>query len=158
MSPPHQFLTIHTQHQRDAYVIRVEGELDLPGCEDLDSALREAERTRAGRIILDLEDLTSIDSSGLEALLAAGRRSASNGNRLQLTRGKGSPAEMFRLTALDMTLPFTDPALCPGIRGTGSTSVARGGWNSASLGPQAPAPENADLPRMGEPFADPGAG
>ncbi len=59
--------------------------------------------------------MTYIDSSGLETLLAASRRSASNGGRLQLTRGKGHPADMFRLTALDQTLPFTDPSLCPAI-------------------------------------------
>ena len=31
---------------------------------------------------------------------------ASNGDRLRVTRGRGSVADMFRLTALDMTLPF----------------------------------------------------
>jgi anti-anti-sigma factor len=119
MSPPHPFLTIHAEEQRDAYVIALEGELDLAGCADLDLVLSEAERTRASRIILDLEELTFIDSSGLDALLAASRRSASNGNRLQLTPGNGNPADMFRLTLLDIKLPFTEPALCPAIRGTG---------------------------------------
>ncbi len=81
-----------------------------------------AEQSRASRIILDLEELTFIDSSGLEVLLRASRRSASNGSRLQLTRGKGYPAEMFRLTALDQTLPLTDPSLCPAIAGSSYSS------------------------------------
>ena len=119
MSPSHPFLTIHAELQRDAYIIALEGELDLAGCADLDLALREAERTRASRIILDLEELTYIDSNGLQVLLEASRRSARNGSRLRLTRGKGNPADMFRLTALDVTLPFTEAALCPAIRGTG---------------------------------------
>jgi anti-sigma B factor antagonist len=103
----------------DAYVLRIEGKLDMAGCPELDRALREAEQTQARRIILDLEDLEFIDSSGLSVLMIASRRSASNGNRLEVTRGKGQPAEMFRLTALDRTLPLTHPALCPAIRGSG---------------------------------------
>ncbi len=108
---------INAVHGQDAYVIRVQGELDLAGCLDLNSALMCAEHSRASRIILDLEEMTFIDSSGVEALLRASRRSASNGNHLQITRGKGYPAEMFRLTALDQTLPLTDPSLCPAIAG-----------------------------------------
>ena len=45
MSPPHPFLTIHAEQQRDAYFIALEGELDLSGCGDLDLALSEAEGT-----------------------------------------------------------------------------------------------------------------
>jgi anti-anti-sigma factor len=118
MSRPHPFLTIHAEQMRDVYVIALVGELDLAGCADLDLALSEAERTPVARIVVDLEKLTYIDSSGLEALVEACRRSASNGNRLELTPGIGHPADMFRLTTLDMTLPFTEPALCPEIRHT----------------------------------------
>lgn len=111
MSDQEPALRIDAAREPDAYVVRVQGELDLAGCPDLDLALREAEQTQAGRIILDLEELTFIDAAGLGALLNASRRSASNGNRLQLTRGKGHPAEMFRLTELDKALPLTDPSL-----------------------------------------------
>lgn len=134
MGSLHPFLTIHAEHRADAYVIGLEGQLDLAGCADLDFALSQAEQARADRIILDLGALTSIDSSGLEVLLDASRRSASNGNRLEMTRPTGHPADMLRLTALDVTLPFAES----------------GGWNSPSLGPQAPPPEDANLPRLGE--------
>lgn len=120
MSDQQPVLRIDAAQQADAYLIRVQGELDLAGCPDLDRALGEAEQTQAGRIILDLEELTFIDAAGLGTLLKACRRSANNGNRLRLTRGKGHPAEMFRLTALDVALPLTDPSLCPAIRGSGS--------------------------------------
>jgi anti-anti-sigma factor len=109
-------LSVEAELGPDAYVLRIEGELDMAGCPELDRALREAEQAEARRIILDLEALTFIDSSGLGVLVMASRRSASNGKRLEVTRGRGQPAEMFRLTALDQTLPLTDPALCPAIR------------------------------------------
>lgn len=109
MSPLHPLLTIDAVHHPNAYVIRIEGKLDRAGCPDLTSALAAAERSRAGRIVLDLDRLSSIDSRGLQTLLEASRRSASNGNRLRLTRGRGDVACMFRLTLLDVTLPFTEP-------------------------------------------------
>ena len=112
-------LEIDTLHGDDAYVIRVQGELDLASCPKLDCALMDAEQSRASRIVVDLEELTFIDSSGLRALLTASRRSASNGNRLQMTRGKGYPAELFRrLTAFDQILPLIDPSRCPEIAGS----------------------------------------
>jgi anti-sigma B factor antagonist len=132
MSPRHPFLSIDAEHQRDAYVVRIVGELDLSGCPDLDVALDAAEQTQAGRIFFDLEELTFIDSIGLRTLLRASRRSARNGNRLQMTRGKGHPAEMFRLTGLDEALPLTDPCLCPAVHDAG--------W----------APDDSNRPRTGE--------
>jgi anti-anti-sigma factor len=111
-------LYIESAYNPDACVVRIEGELDLAGCPELDLALCEAEQSPARRIILDLEDLTFIDSAGLRSLLSASRRSASNRNRLELTRGKGQPAYMFSLTGLERVLPLTDPALCPAIRVT----------------------------------------
>ena len=97
-----------------ACVIRLEGELDLFECPRLERALQKAEASAAIRILLDLEELTFIDAAGLGALVAAGSRSVSDGNRLQVTPGRGSVADIFRLTALDMVLPFTtsaEPAL-----------------------------------------------
>ncbi len=116
MADPHPSLEIATAQGPDAYVIRLDGELDLAGCPDLELALDDAEASQAGRIILDLERVTFIDSTGLRALLSAGRSSATNGNRLEITRGGGQVADMLRLTALDKTLPLIDPALCPEIQ------------------------------------------
>lgn len=93
----------------DACLILARGELDLDGCPDLDRAIRDAEQTQAHRIILDLEDLTFIDSAGLRTLFDASRRSAANGNRLQMTPGKGHVAGMFRLTEADKGLPLIGP-------------------------------------------------
>ncbi len=108
MSLAHPVLRIEAAHEPGAYVIRVEGELDLPGCSDLESAMAEAERSQARQIVVDLDGLRSIDARGLQTLLAASRRSASNGSRLRLTRGTGEVSRMLRLTMLDLTLPFTD--------------------------------------------------
>ena len=92
---------IESQRQGEVHVVRVEGELDLSGAPDLELALSEAEGTEASLIVLDLEQLTFIDSEGLEILLRASRRSATNGNRLKITSFTGHPAGVLRLTGLD---------------------------------------------------------
>ena len=148
MSSPHRVLTIDAEHQRAAYVIRIVGELDFSGCPDLGRALEAAEQTQADRIIIDLEALTFIDSIGLRTRAEASRRSASNGNRLQLTRGKGHPAKMFRLTGLDEVLPLADPALCPAVQDAGREPGGRR-RDSASGGPRW-VPDDANRPLTGE--------
>jgi anti-sigma B factor antagonist len=106
MSNREPALRIETVPGPDACWIRIRGELDLAGCPGLELVIGEAEQTQARRIILDLEQLRFIDSAGLGALLNASRRSASNGGRLRITPGTGHVADMFRLTALDKTLPL----------------------------------------------------
>ena len=105
---PDQTLEIETAEADGTYVIRLHGELDMSGCDTVDAALRQAEATQAPRIVLDVDSLRFIDSSGLQVILRAKRRSDSTGRRLRITRGTGHVADMFRLTALDMTLPFAD--------------------------------------------------
>ena len=50
MSSSHPFLTIDAEHQSDAYVVRITGELDLSGCPDVELALEQAEQSEADRI------------------------------------------------------------------------------------------------------------
>ena len=99
-------LEIETAEADDTYVIRLSGELDMSSCEEVDAELCKAEDTDAKRILLDVEGLQFIDSSGLQVILKAKRRADRSGRRLRVTRGTGHVADMFRLTALDMTLPF----------------------------------------------------
>lgn len=117
-----QPLKIDADHQPDAYVIRVQGELDLGGAPALERALQAAEQTEAVRIVIDLEDLTFIDAGAVGTLVAASRRSAANGNRLELTRGRGHPRRVLELMALEQALPLNDPALCPAIRSASATA------------------------------------
>ena len=51
------------------------GELDLASAEQLDLAIRHAEETDAGWIVVDLSDVSFVDSTGLSVLLHAKKRS-----------------------------------------------------------------------------------
>ena len=92
----------------DTYVVRLSGEFNREACGEVERALRTAEQSAATQILLDLDRLTSLDASGLHAILSAGRRSATDGDRLRVTRGQGQVANVFRLTSLSRTLPLVD--------------------------------------------------
>ena len=74
----------------------------------LDAALVNAETTDAAAIVLDIQAVSFIDSSGLRMLLEAHARSQNDGNRLQMTRGTQQAQRLFSLVAVDERLPFID--------------------------------------------------
>ena len=106
----HPALEIDAANESNAYVVRIRGELDLGGCPALERALVEGEQSQADRVLLDLEGLTFVDASGLNVLVRAADRSASNGNRLRMTRPHGQVADVVSFTAVGTRLPFADRA------------------------------------------------
>ena len=103
------------------YILRARGELDLASCPLLKEQIKLAERTDAARIVIDVNGLDFIDSSGLGVFVAAKRRADRNGRRLRFTRGSGQIAHLFQLTGLDQALPFLEEL----DRDRRSTSVLR---------------------------------
>ena len=71
-------------------------------------SLARAESSDAGKIVLDLRDLTFIDSSGLKSILIATRRSRADGNRLGILRGSGEVANLLELTGIDLAVNVLD--------------------------------------------------
>ena len=96
---------IDTSFTAGKYVVCLKGELDLSGSPQLEAALVEAEQSHAKAIVVDLGELTFVDSSGLAVLVDAARRSATNGDQLRLTRARDHVARVFRLTGLDTDGP-----------------------------------------------------
>jgi anti-sigma B factor antagonist len=101
-------LRISEERDGERLTIAVEGELDIASAPDLDAALQRAEDSDAVQIILDLSMIRFIDSTGLGALLVAGRRSTEDGSRLGMRLGSGEVARMMKLTAIDQTVTIVD--------------------------------------------------
>jgi anti-sigma B factor antagonist len=55
--------------------ITLAGELDLASADHLDAVIRDAEETDIGSIVVDLSEVSFIDSTGLSVLLNAKKRS-----------------------------------------------------------------------------------
>jgi anti-sigma B factor antagonist len=77
------FAHIRTRLKSDVTIIAVSGELDLASADRLDKAIRDAEESATGWIVIDLDGLSFMDSTCLGVLLQARRRASENGNRLR---------------------------------------------------------------------------
>ena len=65
---------IGSDRNGDSVTITLSGELDLASAGDLDEAIRDCEETDIGGLVIDLSDVSFIDSTGLNTLLQAKRR------------------------------------------------------------------------------------
>ena len=81
------------------------GELDLATAPQLADALSQAARGSAA-VIMDLSDLTFMDSSGLHAILTARARLHEANCRLMLVRGSQQVQRVFELTGTEPSLEF----------------------------------------------------
>jgi anti-sigma B factor antagonist len=81
--------------------IALRGELDLAHAYTFDEELKRVEDARPRCVVLDLRELTFLDSCGLARLLAARRRARRAGHRLLLVRGPAAIQRLFALSAVD---------------------------------------------------------
>jgi anti-anti-sigma factor len=88
--------------------LAVRGELDISGVEELERALAEVESTEPQVIVIDLREVTFLDSSGLRSLLATDRRAKAAGRRLALVRGPDPVQRVFEIALLDRRLTFVE--------------------------------------------------
>jgi len=88
----------------DALVLVVEGEIDIATAPLLEQRLTEAEATDAPTVIIDLDRVSFMDSTGLQVLVAHSLSEA-NGNRILLTRGSPQVQRLFTVSWMLDPLP-----------------------------------------------------
>ncbi len=71
----------------EAFRVVAEGEIDLDAAPELRAALGVAERGAAPAVVLDLSQVTFIDSSGIGVLVEAAQRADADGHRLSIIAG-----------------------------------------------------------------------
>jgi len=101
-------LRITSDRVGGAHVLRLRGELDLRTVPKLRMRLAEALERGTGPVIIDLTDVTFIDSTGLSALLNALRRLTRAGRGMVLTLHEGPVLRLLRMTRLDSTFALYD--------------------------------------------------
>jgi anti-sigma B factor antagonist len=90
---------IESSRDRDSVVVAVGGEIDLLVADQLDTAIRGAQRTKLGGVVVDLSEMSFVDSTALEVLLEAVKRDRSDGKRLRFIPSRHeSVARLFALT------------------------------------------------------------
>jgi anti-anti-sigma factor len=84
---PH--IQLSTDEVDGVRIVRLEGELDKLG---VDAARSRLDPLAIGRLVVDLDRVTFIDSAGLHALFALARLAGSRGGALALAVAESSPA------------------------------------------------------------------
>jgi anti-sigma B factor antagonist len=98
----------------DAVVVAVEGELDLFTAPFLRDEVRDAIKQDGATLVLDLADLSFMDSSGLSVLIEAWRLATSQGGGVTLAAPQAPVARILHTTGLDRRIkiyPDVDTAV-----------------------------------------------
>jgi anti-anti-sigma factor len=106
-SPGPNFHT-YLERERGLPVVVAVGELDLASVAPFEAVLTEAETEDVTSVIVDLRQLTFIDSSGLHSLVRASKRAADGGRRIVLTRAPRSVQGAFDITLLAERFEWVD--------------------------------------------------
>jgi anti-sigma B factor antagonist len=102
-------LTITVEPLEEARLIRVAGELDLLTTPTLGRELHAA-RDQGVTAVLDLSDVTFIDSTGLQLLLEASSLSAANGWAFFIARPSAVVQRLVDVSRTAELLPLVEPA------------------------------------------------
>lgn len=87
-------------------IVSISGELDFVLSVKVTPDLNAALQSLARAVVIDLEAVSLVDSSGIALLLNAFRRLDHAGRRLAIACPKGSQRRAFEVTALDRQLPM----------------------------------------------------
>jgi anti-anti-sigma factor len=87
-APPDGMFEVQSVQVEDHLCVLVSGELDSGSANKLEEVIRVAEKTTAPAIVIDLANLRFMDSTGLNVLVQAHRRSRQDGDRIRFLPSK----------------------------------------------------------------------
>lgn len=95
---------------RNGHVVHIApcGELDIATTPELEQALADATADAATEIVLDLRELTFMDSTGLRALAQANARAGESSFALSIIRGPRQIERVLEISGLGGLLPLVD--------------------------------------------------
>lgn len=86
-------------------ILAVTGELDLASAPRLRATLAEVRESDFGHIVLDLRELTFMDSTGLQLLFDEHRTAVSNNHTFSVVHADGPIRRVIELSGLAETFP-----------------------------------------------------
>ena len=102
-------LAIQVESRDGVVRIALVGELDMLTVPELVMELKRLEAHPVSAIVLDLRDLTFLDSSGLQAFVNIRSNAESNGHRLILVGVRDSARRLFEFSGTEFLLEDQDP-------------------------------------------------
>ena len=101
-------MQIATTPGSDRYVITVSGEVDLASSPDLDTAIIAAIDSGSSSLVIDLTDVSFMDSSGLGVIVRGLKRCREADKDLDLVITNERVLKVFGITGLDQVIPIHD--------------------------------------------------
>jgi anti-anti-sigma factor len=102
-------LRVDVRRERERVVLRLDGELDLASAPLFEREIESAEIGATPTVVLDLENLEFIDSTGLRIILAAHERSRERGQEFAVTRGSPQVQRLLSITRVGEHLHIIAP-------------------------------------------------
>jgi anti-anti-sigma factor len=93
-------LQVEVQREQDRVVLRLTGELDLAGAPIFERVLDQDQIAAAAIIVLDLDGLKFVDSTGLRVILMAHERSEERGQEFAITPGSPQVQRLLSITSV----------------------------------------------------------
>jgi anti-anti-sigma factor len=98
-------LQIKVRHDGGRVVLALLGELDMASADRLQQAVDDDARPTDTSVVLDLEGLQFIDSTGLRVILRALERCRGRGQEFAITRGSPQVQRLLSITGIATHLP-----------------------------------------------------
>ena len=105
-----QRLSIEADEREGTFRIALRGELDVSTAPRFNAALSDARIRHCRTLVVDLSELTFMDSTGLSTVLVGEMHARTRGQRFAVVRGPRHVEELFRLTGVDHFLEVVDSA------------------------------------------------
>lgn len=99
---------IQVEQRGETALVCLRGEFDLASEKEFKDQMRLLANDAFGKLVLDLRELTFIDSTGLRMILEQWNHSRTNGLDLSILPGSGQVQRVFAMTGLAELLPFAD--------------------------------------------------
>ncbi|HTZ64138.1 MAG TPA: STAS domain-containing protein [Solirubrobacteraceae bacterium] len=104
-----EHLRVELRRESDRVVMALSGELDLASAPLFQRQLDRAEIHSAPMLVLDLEDLEFIDSTGLRIVLSARAGARERGQEFAVTPGSQQVQRLLNMTRVSEHLRIIEP-------------------------------------------------
>jgi anti-anti-sigma factor len=108
-SQDHQAFSCAVERSGDQARMRLVGELDIASAPALEAQVDDLREDGARLIVLDLSEVTFMDSTGLRCVLRLDAASRADGFSLGLVAGPPAVQRIFDMTGTADRLPFVEP-------------------------------------------------
>jgi anti-sigma B factor antagonist len=108
-----QGLSVGSDEREGVYRIVLRGELDVSTAPRFNAVMSDPRIRQCHTLVVDLSELTFMDSTGLSAVLVGEMHACTRGQRFAVVRGPRHVQELFRLTGVDHFLEVVESGALP---------------------------------------------